>query len=331
MSKHISWNSIELLHNVITTLTHLHNFDNRPFPTIHYKPKVKLHGTNCAVQIRPDGIFAQSRTIMLSVNSDLKGFAKWVCSQETYFRTLPQTLTIFGEWCGPGVEGGTAISKIKNKIFAVFALQYGEAENAYIVTDPEEIQLVLGETSADIFVLPWENIDLTLNYSSKSDLEAIVPIINDSVVNVEQEDPWVKKNFGISGLGEGLVFYPISLKDGTIPRDPTGFTQLMFKAKGEKHRTANTKTAVQVEASVVGNTNEFVTLMVTEARLFQGLTQACNEVYDMRNIGKFITWVSEDVRKESKAELAASNLTWEQVQKAVQTKARDWYKMHAAS
>jgi hypothetical protein len=49
----------------------------------------------------------------------------------------------------------------------------------------------------------------------------------------------------------------------------------------------------------------------------------------MRNIGNFLRWVAEDTKKESVAELEASGLTWDQVQKPVQDRARDWYRAKA--
>ena len=40
-----------------------------------------------------------------------------------YFQTLARDIVVFGEWCGPGVEKGMAISAAKTKLFAVFAVQ----------------------------------------------------------------------------------------------------------------------------------------------------------------------------------------------------------------
>src|SRR5690242_12394740 len=77
MSTHVSWGSIELLHNCIRTLGHLAEQGQR-YPIVEYRAKVKLHGTNCAVQITSDGIVAQSRTQLLTPGDDYKGFATWV-------------------------------------------------------------------------------------------------------------------------------------------------------------------------------------------------------------------------------------------------------------
>ena len=99
----------------------------------------------------------------------------------------------------------------------------------------------------------------------------------------------------------------------------------MFKAKGEKHRTANVREAVQVDPTVVASIEEFANVMVAEARLLQGVTVACGGAYDKKLTGKFIQWVTADTEKESQDELEASGLTWAQVKSAVSKKAQVWY------
>jgi hypothetical protein len=71
---HISWASIELLHNVVRTLTLLHEEHGVPFPVVRYRAKVKLHGSNCAVQVaRRASRSTQSRTTMLTPAVRLQG------------------------------------------------------------------------------------------------------------------------------------------------------------------------------------------------------------------------------------------------------------------
>jgi hypothetical protein len=329
---HISWSSIELFHNVVRTLNHLHDLGT-PLPSLWYRAKVKLHGTNCAIQVTPAGVFAQSRTGILSLPSnDYKGFASWVKTRESAFAALTPGITIFGEWCGPGVEKGMAVSALKGKLFAVFGIQVGYGADAKVIYDPDEIAAMLPKGVPDLYVLPWEGSEFSVDFRYKEDMERVVTFLNKWVDDVEHEDPWIKRTFGTSGLGEGLVFYPTRNNDGTtIPTDPTELALLMFKAKGEKHRTAGTPVPVQVDATVVESVDEFVKLMVTEARLTQGLSTVCPDGPDIRATGKYLAWVSADVEKESKAELEASGLTWEQVSKAVQAKARDWFKASATA
>jgi hypothetical protein len=319
-TQHVSWGSIELLHNVVRTLTHLSEL-GRAFPVVEYRAKVKLHGSNCAVQVTGDGIVAQSRTALLTPESDYKGFATWTKAHEAYFAQLQPGIVVFGEWCGPGVEKGMAISQASRKVFAVFAVQAA----GRVVYEPDAVRALVPAAGApdDLYVLPWEGAAITIDYGARASLDAVAAALNDRVAAVEREDPWVKQVFGISGLGEGLVFYPTRLDGGALPADPEPLAQLMFKAKGEKHRTAGTRTAVAVDASVVASVDELVALMVTEARLQQGVAAVGGR--DPRLTGKFLAWIAADVRKESVAELEASGLTWAQVDKPVQVRARAWY------
>ena len=108
--------------------------------------------------------------------------------------------------------------------------------------------------------------------------------------------------------------------------DRENYTELMFKAKGIKHHVIQQKQSVQIKAEVASNIQEFVDLFVTEARLQQGVTEACNGEYDIKKMGQFLKWISMDINKESVAELEASKLTWNEVNKPLMNKGRDWYK-----
>jgi hypothetical protein len=308
-AQHVSWGSIELLHNAIRTLTLL-NEQGQPFPVIEYRAKVKLHGTNCAVQITGTGNVAQSRNLILTSAADHKGFATWVAARADFWSSVAQGLVVFGEWCGPGVEKGMAISQAPSKLFAVFAIREGEA----MIYEPEAIEALLPNRPADVHVLPWEGDPITIDFGSREAIERVAQQLNDRVDAVEREDPWCKRVLGVSGLGEGLVFYP-----NRAPFDST----LMFKAKGDKHRTAGKK-AVQVDATAAASIDEFVALVVTDARLRQGL-EAVGGQFDAKKTGAFLGWISADVKKESVAELEASGLTWAQVEKGVQQRARKWF------
>lgn len=309
--QHVSWASIELLHNCVRTLDHLAAL-GRPHPVVEYRAKVKLHGTNCAVQVQTEAVVAQSRTQLLTPAADYKGFAAWVQSNRDWFASLEPGLVVFGEWCGPGVEKGMAISRAPTKQFAVFAVQLGEQ----LLYEPQALRAKLPTEGAprELHVLPREGAPIQIEFGVRRSLERAAAELNHRVAAVVQEDPWVKREFGISGLGEGLVLYPVSVHDApaALPKDE--LAMLMFKAKGEKHRTAGTRTAVAVDAAVVASVQAFTALMVTDARLHQGLTATCGPARDLRQTAAFIAWIADDVRKESVAELEASGLSWAQVE-----------------
>lgn len=317
---HVSWPSIELFHNVVRTLTHLSEL-GRPFPKVEYRAKVKLHGTNCAVQRTDAGVIAQSRTTILSPGADYKGFAAWVQAQQAYFAALRPGTILFGEWCGPGVEKGMAVSQLKAKVFAVFAAVI----DGRVIYEPGELREIAPAAGAppELFVLPWEGAETLVDFGARAQLEEVAATLEQRVVEVEREDPWVKRSFGISGVGEGLVFYPVRV-DGASPRlERQGLAELMFKAKGEKHRTVGAKVAVSVDPAVAASSEELVSMMLTEARLQQGLAAVGER--SPKKTGAFLAWIVADVQKESVAELEAAGLSWSQVEKGVQAKARAWF------
>ena len=125
-------------------------------------------------------------------------------------------------------------------------------------------------------------------------MAGVVNIINQKVADVEKCDPWVKATFGIDGLGEGIVYYPVSAEHAG--RD--SFSDLSFKAKGEKHKVVKQKSPVQVDPEKVASVDEFSELVLTDARLEQGVIEACDGEYEAEKIGPFVGRVSKDVSKE---------------------------------
>lgn len=304
--------SIESFHNVVRLTKSYPHLAKDP---ISYRGKIKLHGTNAGVKIHNGKVTAQSRTQFIDEKNDNAGFAKWVKSKESFFSSIStQEITIFGEWCGPGIMKGTAINQIDRKIFAIFCVVVGsgsEDDNA-VIYEPETIRTLIPHDD-DVYVLPWYGDRFTVDFYG--DLATIVESLNKVVSQVEPEDPWVKSTFGISGTAEGVVYYP-SVNEKCWRKLYSNFA---FKAKGEKHKVVQTKESVQIDPEVVASVNEFVKLFVTEARVEQGISVVGA---DVKNTGNFLKWFNTDVQKESVAELEASGLTWSAVQGAVQNSAR---------
>lgn len=338
-----AWPEISNFHNLRRSIKVAPELLKDQDSKVTYRCKVKLHGTNAAVQVCADGsVKAQSRTNIIDSKNDNCGFAHWVESQEEEWTTLRKDgrdIIFFGEWCGLKIQKGAAISDIGKKIFAIFALivRKGEEVESFI-TDPGGIWSLLKKRTyapfplKDVYVLEWYvdgDVNFVSPFESVIDWEASVEVlqpeltrINTVVDAVEKCDPWVKETFGVDGVGEGLVFYP-ALPYSTY----ADFANLAFKAKGEQHKVVNAKASVQADAETVNSAKEFANLVLTEARLKQG-AQAVGEnnpTYDMKLIGKFLEWIVKDVKKETIAELETSKLTWEQVNKAVLNQARQWY------
>ncbi len=322
----VNWPSIELLHNVRTGVRASAEIQGKPLPKIRYRAKVKLDGTNAGIQIHSDGrVVAQSRTQTLDTENDNLGFGAWVARQRQYFSALkkPELFVIFGEWCGQGIQKRAAISKIDRKVFVVFAVQFGEGASLAprLVTEPAALRALLPE-HPDVFVLPWFDDVFELDFGNDDALRAAAASVSEAVARVEAEDPFVAATFGIHGLGEGLVLYPML---GGETHDRKELVELIFKAKGEKHQTVRQKQPAQIDPEKSRGIDEFVELVATDARLEQGVTEACGGAFDSARIGAFLKWMATDVQKECGAELERSGLAWADVNRAVSNKARSWF------
>lgn len=334
------WTEIESFEHIVRGLRKWREIcaedPDRPefeMPVVTYRAKVKLHGTNAAVRIEPDGtVVAQSKKRDITPEDDNKGFARWVDGKRELFRCAAAkagTTTYFGEWCGPGIESGTAVQQVSHKLFAVFAVQNEDEQRSgrhRLLVHPPFIETWLGPLldKDDVKVIPWhpKNTSWRVDYGSQESLDGHVINVSAYVKEIEPRDPWVADVFGIEGVCEGLVFYPFV--DSAFS-DREAITRTMFKAKGELHRVQRKKEAAQVDPEVVTSIEDFVAMFVTEPRLQQALSEGVQGELSKRRTGDFLKWIGRDVKKESEAELEASGLTWKQVAKGVSVAARGWY------
>lgn len=279
--------------------------------TLTYWPKVKLHGTNACVRIEPDGsIIPQSRTRDLSFTDDNHGFAAWVILNEALFKPLRRddlTTYVFGEWCGRGINDGTACQQV-DKFFAPYAVLHhrsGDAAEAWLGLYPGLPNW-----------LPFLDEPLSFNPADAASVADAAQQINRLVERVEAEDPWMKERFGVSGLGEGVVYYR-----GGYLGDPLSLS--FFKAKGEKHRVNKTKTAAAVDEDTLRSVAAFVDKYVTDARIAQAVAEVCPDGFTKEKMGDLIGWVSRDVAKEGEQEAVEAGLSWRKVSSVVAKAARD--------
>jgi len=324
----LKWTDIESLYNVRRSLVRAGQER-----VIRYIAKVKLDGTNAAVQVATNGrICAQSRNNIITPDDDNHGFAKWADDNKEYFSGLAnhQHTTIYGEWGGKGVQNGTSLSRLDHKVFVVFAIKYGgvKGQPAMLDINPITIGQKLGSKPDNMYVLPFYGDVVAANFIDSKELEATAELLNQEVARVEECDPWVKETFGIEGTGEGLVYYPLEMDivsgetNEPMLIDSFTYSDLVFKAKGEKHKVKKDKKPVQINPEVAKSISDFVELVVTENRLNQMLEGV---ELDRKNTGTFIGKVSKDVSKESNAELDAAGLEWKQVAKEVTAAARVWF------
>lgn len=306
--------------------------DEQLHAPVVFRGTVKLHGSNAGVACLPEGLVAQSRTRSLAIGDDNYGFAAFVARPEVAaaIRSIeadiraetgqpPDTrLTLFGEWCGPGLQKGVALNRLPDKQLVLFAVAVGEADEArYLDAVPR-----LGDRFAAVSIFSildgpvWEE---TVDFMRDETVAAFVDKASALTEQVEARCPWGAK-FGVEGVGEGIVWTPIGPQFGR--------TDLYFKTKGEKHRNTGGKgVKIPIDPQVLAGVAKFVEYAVTDNRLEQGLEVLgeMGKAVEMKSMGDYLRWVGNDVKRECAAELEASGLEWKRVAKAVNAKARAFF------
>ena len=283
---------------------------------IMFKSKIKLDGTNAAVckSLFAGVISYQSREREISPQDDNFGFAGWAIRKYQWpLIDSSEDVTVFGEWIGPGIVSSkqVATSKLPDRKFIVFGVRIGSDESGRWIFDPQEIRQF---ANSDVEIIPWTEYEIEIDFGSEASIKSAVSKLNEWVAAVEPECPYMKQ-FGVSGIGEGLVFYPEDVQD---------VENFMFKAKGEKHRVTSSEAPAQASIQKLESINKFVDYFCTEQRFTQGLEKLGGEK-NKSLTGKFVQWVSDDVKSESTNELEENGLTWQQVKSDIEKTARKWW------
>lgn len=307
---------------------------SRELPTLTFRGTVKLHGTNAGIVVNTDmysteykNITYQSRERELSLTSDNAGFMLFMMKHEKItidiakqvFEILgPQAsvvkVAIFGEWCGQSIQKGVAISQLSKK-FVVFAVQviYDDTSTRWLPVSWFDIHYdEIGIFNIDTF--PTYLIDIDFKYPELAQNKMI-----EITEAVENECP-VGKHFGVSGIGEGVVWTCVS--------DGWNDSGTWFKVKGEKHSASKVRTLAAVDVEAVESMREFIESTVTEARLEQALDNLVREQllpFEMKSMGDFIRWVYNDVVKEEMDTIIENQIDMKKLGGAVANAARPWF------
>ncbi len=178
--KLIKYPSIEQYRNVISTVKKRSTYHNVLNPKIKFLGTIKSHGTNASVcqYVDPNSEFdtwAQSRSNIITTQNDNYGFAAFVESNKEYFENIfdssrdyvlknniatnDDIISIFGEWCGQGIQKNIAISHCP-KMFIIFDIIVAKSDDNYIWLKKNDIQNIFNET------LKNEKIKLIFNFKT---------------------------------------------------------------------------------------------------------------------------------------------------------------------
>jgi hypothetical protein len=280
--------------------------------------KIKLHGTNAAIRIKDNVLTGQKRSSDVAIGNDNAGFAVWLDKVDYIGGAYYDDMIIFGEWAGPGIQSGDAVTSIPHKKFFVFALT--SADMTVVVLEPVAIQAVIAAAfgdNTDIMVLPWYSEPTTINMMIQSQAQDFVSDatkVVDEVIGVE--DPYIKEMFGVSGVGEGLVYYAVDRHE-----DWAGW---MFKIKSETHSVNSSKKRDHVAPEKPEGVDDFIEMFFTENRFEQMLNETLDGVADRKRTGDFLKAVMSDVHKESVNEMELVDFEWKDVAKYSVVKTKNW-------
>ncbi len=303
--------SIERFSDIVVRADH---FD---LDKVTYKVKIKLHGTNAGLRFENGKWIAQNRSRDLTLEDSNYGYAEFVSELKQPLNQFEGTF--FGEWAGPGIQAGDAVTKIPGKHLFIYA--YVDPENI-LMDDPSQIEILLvkvfGEVPARIKVLPWTDIETTFDVKDKEGMQVQIDELKTQLENtVGNIDPFIKDEFNLEGPGEGWVFYPCG--------DLTPYWRdYLWKMKTERHAEVKTK-RIRVTPKKPEGVDEFVQMFFTEARMEKLLNEHMGGVADRKNTGTWLKLIMSDVNKESGNEIAKAEFEWKDVSKYGSSAARTWF------
>ena len=342
----IKFPSIDQFRNTIKDVG-FHFQEPNTKPTIEFLGTVKLHGTNAGVGwSRENGIWAQSRNNIITIENDNAGFAKYVDAHKEIldevitallnkhsFLETEESLCIFGEWCGKGIQTGVSISEIDRR-FVVFGVAYvsttcdddGEKKTRWL--SGIDVHDIIVHTRGDK-VLPLHHILEFPHWTINIDFNEPQLMQNrlcEITAAVELECP-VAMALGVSGVGEGVVWTGFLEK---IKEDGTLFTKnIRFKVKGDKHSVTKVKTLAAVNVEKLSGIKSFIVYAVTDNRMAQGFDELFTKKAlepDMKGMPELIRWVRTDVLKEESDTLESNGLTEKDINKPLADCVRSWFK-----
>jgi hypothetical protein len=304
---------------------------SKVLPTLEFLGTVKLHGTNASIVHRVgQPLDCQSRKRILTVRGDNAGFAQFTLGDtgepiwNPYFTALretngispSETVIVYGEWCGKGIQKGVAIAAF-DKTFIIFAIRvYDEVEEQGRWLYPEEMSAVpLPEHDRVKSILDFPTYRVTIDFNNPVLAQNELARLTE---NVEAECP-VAAAMGVSGTGEGIVWRCVSPDYNS--------SDYWFKVKGEKHSVTKVKTLAPVDVELMTSIHEFVGAVLQSSRLQQGIEHLRESGLEpsKRTTAEYLRWVVKDVIKEESDTMEASGLQPKQVNKHLSTQARKWY------
>jgi len=315
--------SIEQFRHVVRAERDQAAFESREPTTRRYRGTVKIHSTNGGIYWKSgqSELVFMSRNRTLKVGDDNAGFAahfsdgynqiaiKVVMVDLAISNRVPnhEDITVFGEWCGEGIQKGVAVNALP-KMFVIFAARAGDRWLEHLDFEPRE--------DAGIFSISmFPTYEIDIDFSRPENVQNTLVELTEAV---ERECP-VGKHFGVQGIGEGIVWTPATGDNSA---------KYWFKVKGEKHSVSKVAKLASVDVERFRQKEELVAALCTDNRLQQGIEHHLNEAkltLEMRDIAPFLRWVFNDIAKEETDTIEASGFTVKELSKPISDIAKRFF------
>lgn len=338
----VKFPSINKFEDHFNAKSSIYHTNNPQTWTLYGSPK--LHGSNASIVFALGEMQIQSRNRILSIESDNLGFAAYANNpkirefleprvqaivnsfQESFeFQGLVDKLpkgeiiggAIYGEWCGQGVQKSVGVSQVE-RFFAPFDVC------ALYKTKDEIIQLWLNTEFLDGFrneelrILPVPELWVILLKTNDIDIiQTAIAEMQEITLQVENECPFARMEFDVSGIGEGVVW-----------RTNDILNPVRIKVKGDKHKgSKETGTIIKPVNTIPMKTLEFVNRKIDVRRCEQAI-EYLNEFgleIDKTSTGKFIQWIVQDIIKEDLREAYELEIKPEDIKKVAPKIARECF------
>lgn len=327
-----------------------HKFLDKQPTELNFTGTVKLHGTHADIVFikrkpKKEASFIsardyinylntphyhyQSRNRIITAQSDNNGFAYFMDKipisninklfNKIYPLNNPELhqIIISGEFCGGSIQNTVALTEL-SKRFVITNIKVNDIYmNMNLCKDISlEKYSIYNITKAATFNCKIRLTD-SMELSHIQDIEYL-----DSLTDqVEKECPFAKL-FGISGLGEGIVW---------IYSDHNIDYHTWFKAKGQEHTVSkvNIVKFSQLDIDKKKNTQIFVDNTVLPNRLNQGIEYLKEMGLDssLKNFGKFLGWITKDILTEEALTIKENKLDIKMIKNIIVMKVKKWYCM----
>lgn len=305
---------------------------------VKFDKVVKLDGTNSAIVIplyeTYNEIYAQSRNRVITPDNDNAGFAKWVDENKKEIHQAFATdienelgawdsethIVVYGEWCGKGIQKGTAINQLE-KMFVVFdvkVIHYSDDSDPLTrwgsIDRWEDEPLPYNCPELNIYNINHFNTNEVVEIDFENPVEAQRILLED-VESMAVQCPFGEA-FGATGPGEGYVYTSVK------------YPRIQFKIKQKKHSNSKTEHMTHEQLLKINNAREFADTLSTDNRFNQAieyLKEMNMDPYSLKSLNDFITWIINDVKKEEGDIIETLNLQERVVIKFLVNNAKEWF------